>query len=1121
MSPSNSRNKQEAIRHEADKVFPVEDLDREESLRLTPLTGRDTEVSLLANRWELANEGMGQVVLLIGEAGLGKSRMVGTLKDIVLSEAVEDAAGSVTQPRVIEWRCFNRSQDSELFPVTDYFQRHFGFRADESSTERFDRLAQYLDECGLGQPQLVALFAKLLFLPADERYPEPGLTPMREREETFRAMREWLHACSRRQPVLFVVEDLHWIDASSLELLKQFIAEGLHDHILTVLTFRPEFRTPWPAVAHQTSLALNRLTHRQVSELMRKSAGATLPASLVAQIYERTGGVPLLVEEFIRMARESAIFEAGSVEGIPVTLKQLVMARLDRLASNREIAQFAATLGREFQYEMLAAVVNVDEPTLQAELTKLAEAEILFRKGSPPRCAYLFKHALLEEALHNALETAERRQFHRKVGEVMEARFPELADNQPELLALHFTEAGLMEKALGYWLRAGQRSIARFANVEAISHLRRGLEMLQTLDESAARDARELELLGPLGTAYIATRGYAAPEVGPIFDRARSLAGRSGEPTPTFAMMRGHFAYHIVRGDFPLCTDLAAQAVRFARQVDDAGILMEALFLEGITQFYRGDFASAHDCFAAALSDYDDRERTAFWATLTGENCGVTVRCYLALACWHLGAIDRARAVNLEARELARSIRHPFSLGYALHHTGWLHQHMRLGAEAQVAGDEETRVATEQGFPLWQATGSLYAGAGLLLQGRTEQGLAAFQEGLDAYRATGAILGLPYYLSILGEAFTSLGRFDDAHRVFDEAFALVEKNDERFQEAELHRLRGELHLAEMHDEVAAEASFRRALEIARRQQSRAWELRAAVSLARLFRQQGRRHQALTLLRPAFDVFTEGLQTPDLLDAAALLEELGHDRMRDEIEAGIKYVRGCIPPPILAAGGPVAVDWRYIPSSTLGGDTIGYHWVDQDHLALYLIDVTGHGLDSALLAVAIVNVIRSGFIADADPRQPDRVLKALNEGFQGSQHNSRYFTLWYGVYNAATRELTYASGGHPSSVVVSPHQAAPILCPATGPLMGISPEMTFPASTLTIPECARIFIFSDGVFEIRRGHLSVWNLSDCIMMVQALAQQGAPVMDRVLTHVCELRGSSHLDDDFSFIEATFN
>ena len=275
-----------------------------------------------------------------------------------------------------------------------------------------------------------------------------------------------------------------------------------------------------------------------------------------------------------------------------------------------------------------------------------------------------------------------------------------------------------------------------------------------------------------------------------------------------------------------------------------------------------------------------------------------------------------------------------------------------------------------------------------------------------------------------------------------------------------------------------------------------------------------------MLTAASDVFAEGLQTPDLLDAAALLKELGHERMRDDIEAGIKYVRGCIPPPISAADGPVAVDWRYIPSSTLGGDTIGYHWVDQDHLALYLIDVTGHGLDSALMAVAIVNVIRSGFVAGADLRQPDRVLTELNKGFQGSQHNFRYFTLWYGVYNA-TEKRTYLCKRRSSfRRYFQPDQVAPILCPATGPLMGISPEKRYAASTIAMPKAPRLFIFSDGVFEIRRDRRSLWNLPDCITMIQKLAKDGAPVMDRILAHVHQLRSSTHLNDDFSFIEAVF-
>jgi predicted ATPase/energy-coupling factor transporter ATP-binding protein EcfA2 len=1068
-------------------------------------------VGLLADRWEQAQEGMGQVVLVVGEPGLGKSRLVHTIKELVLAEA-----GGSPSP-VVEWRCSPRFQNTGLHPVANHLERFLGFERETSPTSRFDRLARHLEDFGLGQPEIVTLFARLLFLQPDERYTAPGLTPSREREETFRALREWLRTISRRRPVLFVVEDLHWIDASSLEFIGQFIAEGLHDRILTVLTYRPEFLSPWPAAAHQTSLALNRLTRRQVAELIRKDAGGALPDSLVAQIYQRTGGVPLLVEEFTRMIRESALFEQEHKREIPTTLQQLVLARLDHMSSNREVAQFAATLGREFHHDLLAAVVSVDEPTLHLELAKLSGAEILHAKGQPPQCAYQFKHALLEEALHGALDDQERRRFHRRVAEVMEERFPQSATTQPELLAQHFTEAGLTEKAVAYWLEAGRRSHDRFANIEAISHLTRGLDLLRTLDESAARDARELDLLGPLGTAYIAARGYAAPEVGPVFKRARALSERAGRTPQAFTMMRGHFAYHIVRGDFRMCAELADQTVQLGEELNDPGVLMEALFLQALTRLYRGDFAAAHDCCARALANYDDRARTAYWAAQTGENSGVAHRCYLALASWHLGFPDQALAMNREALELARSLLHPFSLEYALHHTGWLRQHCRLGAETQAAGEEEMRVATEQGFLFWHASGTLYSAAGILLRGRLEEGLELLQKGLDAYRGTGAGLGLPYYLSLLGEAFTQAGRFDDARGAFEEALALAGQNDERFQEAELHRLRGELHLAEENDESAAEECFRRALETARRQGSRAWELRATMSTVRLWHKQGRRHEAFNALTSAFGGFTEGFHTPDLMEASALIKELGNERMHDDVAAGIKYVRGCIPPPMQ---GPVAVDWRYIPSSTLGGDILGYHWVDADHLAFHLIDVTGHGFDSALLAVTISNVIRSGSLSGADPRRPGQVLSALNNAFQGSDHGYKYFTIWYGVYHPSSRALTYASGGHPAAIVIGPGVQSPLTFPATGPIMGALPGAQFSAVTSQLPLHARLVILSDGVFEIRRDGHAVWDLEACIAYVATLGERGESVMDALLDRARFLRGSAQLDDDFSVIEAHF-
>jgi predicted ATPase len=407
------------------------------------------------------------------------------------------------------------------------------------------------------------------------------LSPARQREETFRTLLEWLHRRAARRPVLFVVEDLHWVDASTLEFLGQFLAEGLHDSILTVLTFRPEFRTPWPAVAHQTSLALNRLTRRQVGELMRKKTGSAPPEAVVEQIYDRTGGVPLFVEEFTKMVQESGVLDqeggdstrvkALMAREIPATLQDLVMARLDRMEGDREVAQLAAVLGREASYELLAAVADMDEQVLQAELGKLTQAEILYQKGRPPRCTYIFKHALLQDALYNALVKGKRQRFHQRIVAVLEGRFPQTTQTQPELLAHHFTEAGLTEQAVGYWLKAGLRSRERSAESEAIGHLSRGLALLETLDESPERDARELAMVCALGAAYIASRSYSADGVGPVFARARELCERVGQPPQVFASMFGSWVFHFTRGDFRRCMELANEGMEFANRLGDRG----------------------------------------------------------------------------------------------------------------------------------------------------------------------------------------------------------------------------------------------------------------------------------------------------------------------------------------------------------------------------------------------------------------------------------------------------------------------------------------------------------------------------------------------------------------------
>jgi serine/threonine protein kinase/tetratricopeptide (TPR) repeat protein len=846
---------------------------------LTPLTGRDHEVSLLKDRWEQAQEGMGQVVLIIGEPGLGKSRLVYTLKEHVLGQMVE---GEVDAP-VIEWRCAPHFQNTSLYPAIDCYERALSFGREEPPQGRFDRLLHRLEQYDLARPETVPLWASLLSLPTPDRFPPLSMSPTRQREETFRTMLEWLHVRAARKPVLFVIEDLHWVDASTLEFLGQFLAEGLHDSILTLLTFRPEFKTPWPAVAHQTSLALNRLTRRQVGDLMRKKAGDALPEALIEKVYDRVGGVPLFVEEFTKIVQESCVADQAGAGGtgakdllareIPTTLQDLVTARLDRMEGEREVARLAAVLGREFGYELLAAVAAMDELTLQAELTKLVQAEILYAKGRPPRCTYLFKHALLEDALYNTLVKGRRQQFHTRIAETLEAQFPQTVETRPELLAHHFTEAGLAEKAVEYWLKAGLRSRERSAEVEAIGHLTTGLELLKTLDESPERDARELELLNPLGTAYITASGYAAPEVGPVFRRARELSDRVGQRQQQFAIRWGVWAWHIVRGELRHSMDLADEGMKFAGRHSDPGMTMEALFLPGLPLFYRGEFASVRDHCGRAIADYDDRERTKYWTTYIGQNAGVTHRCYLALALWHLGYPDQALEIDREMVELARTIGHPFSLVFALHHSSWLYQYCRRGVEAQAAGDEQIRIASEQGFGFYHASGMLFKAGGLLLQDRVEDALPLLVKGLDSYRATGAGVSLPYYLSLLVAAYTQAGRFEQASRTLDEALAIADKNDDRCQEAELLRLEGELLLAESLDQAGAERCFHQAVQTARAQQSRGWELRCTLSLARLWQRQGRRDEARDSLAAVYGTYTEGFATPDLVDAVELLQSL--------------------------------------------------------------------------------------------------------------------------------------------------------------------------------------------------------------------------------------------------------
>ena len=847
------------------------------SAGLSPLTGRDREVGLLQDRWEHAREEDAQLILLTGEAGIGKSRLV-----LVLKEHVADADPG-RSAAILEWRCSPRHADSGLYPATECLERILRFRPADSPAARLDKLEGHLRTLGMAEPETLALLAALLSIPADGRWPALALAPIRQKEKTLEALLAWLGEQARRRPVLFIVEDLHWVDPSTLEFLGLLLDRRPTERIMTVLTARPEFVPPWAGRARLTTLAINRLTRRQIADLVRRKVGlADVPAALVEQLAARTDGVPLFVEEFARMLEESghlgvaaggpAPTPAFPADAIPATLHDLLLSRLDRMAGVKEVAQLGAALGREFPYELVRAASPLGEAALRRELDRLVGAEILFRKGLPPRCTYLFKHALIQDAAHQSMPRAKRQQTHERIARVIEAEFPETARSQPELLAHHLSAAGLVRPAIAAWLEAGRRSQARSGHAEAIGHFHRGLEQVGLLPESRERDELELGFQVPLSVSLNTARGYAIPDLEAVHARARELCERIGDSAPLFFVVWGMWALRLLRDEMDTALDLAGQLLDLADGRGDRGLRLEAWFSLAITRFYRGDFRGCLDAcrHCAAL---EDPELCRANAVHMGQDTGMTYRCYRALSTWHLGDLDDARRMGEEAIAYARTLGHPFSLAYALHHAGWLSYLCRRGADGVRFGEECVALSTDQGFAFWKALGLMSRGTGKMVSGESEEACRLVEEALAAYLKTGSRKSLAEYRGFLAEIHLQAGRPDDALREVDEALATADRTNSRCYEAELHRLRGEILLARSPAaEAEAEGCFLRSLEVARRQAARPWELRGAMSLGKLLRRRGDVAGAADLLARAYGAFSQGFDHPDLLDARALLEE---------------------------------------------------------------------------------------------------------------------------------------------------------------------------------------------------------------------------------------------------------
>ena len=839
---------------------------------LTPLVGREAEVDLLLKRWDQAGEGEGQVVLLSGEAGIGKSR---------ITRGFQERLGEIRN-RVLYYGS-PYHQNSALFPSIDELERALRLQKGDTTAQRLDKLEAMLASLDLPVEGHASFLASLLSLSSNGRYHPLQLSPQELKNETLQTLVTVIERRAAQDTVLMVVEDAHWIDPSTLELIGLLIEQLRAARFLLLATFRLEFVPPWGRHPHLTSLALNRLSHRESAAMIANiTRGKALPDDLLNQIIARTDGVPLFVEELTKTLVESDLLKDENDHyvlaaplpplAIPASLQDSLMARLDRLASVKEVAQLAATLGRTFSRELLLAVSSFEENVIDNALVELFDAELIYRRGLPPNVIYEFKHALVQDAAYQALLKSTRQQYHRAIAQALERRFPATAETQPELIAHHYTEAGLAEQAIPYWHRAGQRTVQRSGNLEAVAHLSKGLELIKTLKDTPERARQELELYLTLGPALVAARHFADPSVGQAYARALELCQRLQDNVHLPLVLRGRQAFHRLRGELSKARALGEQLVALAERQQDPALLVGGCHALGQDLFQMGDLIAARRNVEQGIALFDPRQhRLRNWpGGQPGEQCYL----YDAFALWMLGYPDQALRRGEEALTLAEELANLANLVNTLAFVALVHVLRRQPAAARRRAEAAMEMSAEQRNPFFLAYGTVLHGWAQTIQGQIEDGIAEIDRGIAAYRATGSQTWLPYFLALQVETYAQAKRLDDGLASLAEAFAIVDKTEERCWLAELNRIKGELLLVVSPDNRAeAESCFSQALDIARRQQAKSWELRAAISLARCWRDQGKRVQARGLLAPIYSWFTEGFDTADVKEAKALLDEL--------------------------------------------------------------------------------------------------------------------------------------------------------------------------------------------------------------------------------------------------------
>jgi class 3 adenylate cyclase/predicted ATPase len=835
---------------------------------LTPLIGRQDELNLIRSCWSQACAGEGRVVLLSGEPGLGKSRLVAATQEVLAGDA----------PVRLRYSCSPHHQDSALFPVIQQLERAADFDHEDDGVARLAKLRALLAPQTCSED--FSLLSELLSLPTEGMALPQGLSPQRKKDRLLEALVRQLEAVARHAPVLMVWEDVHWIDPSSRDLIDFILGRLLQLPILMLVTCRPEFQPDWARQKHVTVLPLKRLSRREGSAMIGQlTRGKALPREIMDQIVERTDGVPLFIEELTSSVLESGLVREEAEHfvltgvlpplAIPTTLQGSLMARLDRLAPVREVAQIGAAIGRVFSFALLAAVSGQSEAVLTQALAQLVAAELVFVRGAPPEASYTFKHALVQDAAYATLLKSRRQELHGTIAQLLEERFPEIVRREPEVLARHFEQASLPERAVDYFFKAGQLAIAKSAMAEAITQLNKGLTLIASMPPGPDTDQKELELQIALGSALLPSRGFAAPEVGRTYARARELCREvADDPLQLFKIFNGQMVYYVVRGEPKAVLALGNEALKAAPL--DRVWLQFGHRTVGFASFVLGDFQKAQSNLEKALSLQAQGERDTPGAVYV-QDAFVEVSSFLSLTMSLLGYLDQGEVWRQEALSRAQTLAHSTSTALTLSYTCLLCHVRRDYSALRMHADELIALAIERGFPHFHASGMVFQGDALARSGQVEVGLEQMRAGVAARSAIGAEHLVSYFLMMLIERSNAIGRPD--FKLIAEVLARIDLTHERWAEAELHRLWGQSLILSGQEVCGAETCFQTALAIAHQQRAKLWELRAARSLAQLWMKQGKCAAARDLLAPVYDGFTEGFDKPDLLQAKELLDGL--------------------------------------------------------------------------------------------------------------------------------------------------------------------------------------------------------------------------------------------------------